>query len=418
MYDRFGMFIHWGLYAIPARGEWVRSIEKISVEDYQQYFDEFNPTDYNPKEWAKLAKKAGMKYAVMTAKHHDGFCLFDSKFTEYKATNTLAKRDLLREYVDAFREEGIKVGFYYSIIDWYHPDYPAYGDAQHPMRDNIEFKDKEHDWDNYLKYMHNQVHELMKNYGKIDIMWFDFSYDEFVGEKWEATKLIKMIRGINPDIIIDDRLAGSGATSVIMDEEPPYYAGDFESPEQIIPAGGLVDSKNRPIPWESCITLNGHWGYSRSDKNYKSAAYVVRMLAECVSKNGNLLLNVGPTAKGEIPPESVEILEKVGKWMHGNSDSIYGCGAIDLPKPEWGRYTYNKKTNKLYAHIYENGAFSYRFEGFADKIKKARVLYDGSEVKISRPWFTGKESADDTFIEFGTEILDVSMGIVIELTLK
>ena len=190
---RFGMFIHWGLYAIPARGEWVRSIEKLTIEDYQPYFEEFNPINYNPRKWAALAKKAGMKYAVMTTKHHDGFCLFDSKFTDYKATNTSAGRDLIKEYVEAFRDEGLKVGFYYSLLDWHHPDYPAYGDRHHPMRDNEAWKDKKHDFSKYLEYMHGQVRELLTNYGKIDIIWFDFSYDN-MSVKPEATETVKMTR--------------------------------------------------------------------------------------------------------------------------------------------------------------------------------------------------------------------------------
>jgi len=163
LHDRFGMFIHWGIYAIPARGEWVRSQEGISIEDYQPFFEEFDPIYYNPREWARAAKEAGMKYAVMTAKHHDGFCLFDSQLTDYKATNTPAGRDLIKEYVDAFRAEGLKVGFYYSIIDWHHPDYPAYGDRHHPMRDNEDWKDREKDKDfsRYIEYFHGQVKELV-----------------------------------------------------------------------------------------------------------------------------------------------------------------------------------------------------------------------------------------------------------------
>jgi alpha-L-fucosidase len=203
--SRFGMFIHWGIYSIPARNEWVRSLEKISVEDYQIHFDNFDPVDYDPKKWAKAAKDAGMKYAVMTAKHHDGFCLFDSKLTEYKCTNTNTKRDLIKEYVDAFRAEGIKIGIYYSLIDWYHPDYPAYGDKLHPMRDNEDFKGKEHNFENYLKYMHGQVEELCTGYGQIDLFWFDFSYDDMHGEKWKATELLRMIRGYWPDVLIDNR---------------------------------------------------------------------------------------------------------------------------------------------------------------------------------------------------------------------
>lgn len=193
-HDRFGMFIHWGLYAIPARGEWVRSTEEIPEEDYIPFFNEFNPKDFDPKKWARLAKQAGMKYAVLTAKHHDGFCLFDSALTDWKVTNTPYGKDIVREYLDAFRAEGIKVGLYYSLLDWHHPDYPAYGDRQHPMRNNITYKDKPYNFDNYLDYMHGQVRELCTNYGKLDMMWFDFSYDDLTGEAWRASELVRMVR--------------------------------------------------------------------------------------------------------------------------------------------------------------------------------------------------------------------------------
>ena len=192
--DRFGMFIHWGLYAIPARGEWVRSVERISNEAYQPYFDEFNPDHYDPKAWADLARQAGMKYAVLTAKHHDGFCLFDSQLTDYKSTNTPCGRDLVREYVEAFRAEGLKVGLYYSLLDWHHPDYPAYGDRHHPMRDNEAYKDRPQDFSRYIEYLHGQVRELLTNYGRIDIIWFDFSYDNMSGETWKAAELVGMAR--------------------------------------------------------------------------------------------------------------------------------------------------------------------------------------------------------------------------------
>ena len=411
--DRFGMFIHWGLYAIPARGEWIRNGERISNEDYQKYFDEFNPVYYNPKAWAKLAKQAGMKYAVMTTKHHDGFCLFDSQHTDYKAINTPAKRDLIREYVDAFRAEGIKIGFYYSLIDWHHPDYPAYGDMTHPMRENEAYKGRPENFANYLEYMHSQVRELCTNYGKIDIMWFDFSYDDMTGEKWEATKLVNMIRQLQPGIIIDNRLGASGEGGVGLEAEPPVYAGDFYSPEQIIPTEGVTDELGRPVPWEACMTLNDHWGYVANDKNYKTAQNVIRMLIECVSKGGNLLLNVGPNAKGEIPRESVAVLEQVGQWMHDNNASIYGCGKAEFPKPEWGRYTQRGKM--LYAHIFERGTAAFRFDGLQDKVKKARLLSDGSELALFTPWYSKYQ--DGAFIDFGTAELPDPMCTVVELEL-
>lgn len=397
--SRFGMFIHWGLYAIPARGEWVRSVEKISVEAYQPYFDEFNPDGFDPKQWAKTAKQAGMKYAVLTAKHHDGFCLFDSKLTDYKATKTKAGRDLVREFIDAFRAEGLKVGLYYSLIDWYHPDYPAYGDRHHPMRENEAFKRDPATFGNYLKYMHGQIRELLENYGKIDIIWFDFSYDNMVGEKWEATKLMEMIRSLQPHIIVDNRLDASGEQGgSIFSENPTIYSGDFASPEQIIPPEGVVDHAGNPLPWEACITLNNDWGYNPNG-HYKSSKVIVRKLVECVSKNGNFLVNIGPNAKGGIPEKSLKVLAEVGEWMTKNSESIYGCVQSELNKPEWGRYT--QKGNKLYAHLFEENIGPINLKGLGSKIKSARLLSDGSELHLAKPWSTA-QYPNDAFFNFNT----------------
>lgn len=414
--DRFGMFIHWGLYAIPARGEWVRSHEKMPLKDYETYFEEFNPTKYDPKKWAALAKKAGMKYAVMTTKHHDGFCMFDSAYTDYKSTNTPAGRDLIREYVDAFRAEGIKIGFYYSLLDWHHPDYPHYGDRIHPMRDNPEYKNDGRNFDNYVEYMHNQVRELVTNYGKIDIMWFDFSYNELRGEKWQATKLINMIRSYQPDILIDNRLSGDGAERDAGEEEP-IYAGDFKSPEQMIPEKCITDNMGRNICWETCMTLNDHWGYVSSDKNFKSPKTVIRTLVECVSKGGNMLLNVGPTAKGEIPKESIEILEKVGEWMHENSESIYGCDVAGIDKPEWGRYT--KKGNNLYAHIYDTATSILRFDA-PKKVKYVRLVSDGSELLLHKPWNEDQYALESNtiFVDINNVNLPDTIDTVIKLVLE
>lgn len=409
VHDRFGMFIHWGLYAIPARGEWVRSLEKLSVEQYRPFFEEFDPDRYDPREWARAAKAAGMNYAVMTAKHHDGFCLFDSKFTDYKATNTPAGRDLIKEYINAFREAGLRVGLYYSMIDWHHDDYPAYGDKIHPMRDNEAFKDKSIDFDRYLTYMHGQVRELLTNYGTIDVMWFDFSYDDMTGEKWRASELVEMMRSIQPDIVIDNRLGGNKKSA-----NPESYAGDFMSPEQLLPSEGIVNEAGEPLPWEACITLNDHWGYCAGDNNYKSAKTVVRGLVECVSKGGNLLLNVGPDARGQIPRQSLDILAEVGAWIDANGKSVYGCGPSQLPKPEWGRYTQNGKW--LYAHIFERGIGPIGFRGLQGKIKRARLLADGTEIKVETPWMAW-EYPEDAFITFSGASLPDDIDTVVELEL-
>jgi alpha-L-fucosidase len=413
--DRFGMFIHWGLYAIPARGEWVRSVERLSNEAYQPFFDEFNPDHYDPRVWARLARQAGMRYAVLTAKHHDGFCLFDSRLTGYTAARTPCGRDLVREYVQAFRAEGLKVGLYYSLLDWHHPDYPAYGDRHHPMRDNEAYKDRPQDFSRYIEYLHGQVRELLTNYGRIDIIWFDFSYDQMSGETWKAAELVEMARALQPSILIDNRLVGSGESNRDFGSpNPPVYAGDFACPEQIIPPEGLVDQAGHPVPWEACMTLNKNWGYAAADRDFKSPQQVVRALVECVSKNGNMLLNVGPDARGEIPAECADILGEVGGWMRRNGASIYGCRRAEFPKPEWGRFT--QKDKLLYAHIYERGIGPVNLRGLAGKVKKARLLADGSEIKLERPWMTN-EYAADAFIDFPSSRLPDALDTVVELEL-
>lgn len=395
---RFGMFIHWGLYSIPARGEWLRSREELTKEEYEPFMDEFYAEDYNPREWAKLAKEAGMKYAVLTAKHHDGFCLYDTKLTDFKSTNAPCKRDLVQEFLDAFRAEGIKVGLYFSVIDWRHPDYPHYGDMHHPMRNHPECSNENRNFDRYLEFMFGQIKELLTNYGKLDLMWFDFSYGNMKCDTWKADKLIEMVRSIQPWLIIDNRLEGSAEDAgSIRTLNPTPYSGDFASPEQMIPPAGLRDEGGNPIPWEACITLNNHWGYASADHHYKSAKMVIHMLVECVSKGGNLLLNVGPDAKGNIPEESVKILQEVGRWMKKNHRSIYGCGYAELPKPEWGRFTRNG--NKLYAHVMEEQVGAICLENMAGKIEKMRLVSDNSEIKETFFWNL-KEYAENAFFFF------------------
>ncbi|MBR6770094.1 MAG: alpha-L-fucosidase [Lachnospiraceae bacterium] len=400
MEDRFGMFIHWGLYSIPACGEWVMSEKEMTVEEYERYFHEFDPVDYDPVKWVRMAKKAGMKYVVLTAKHHDGFCLFDSALTDYKATNTKAGRDLVREFVDACRQEGLKVGLYFSIIDWHHPDFPKYGDRQHPMRNKEEYKDEKIDFNRYLDYMHGQVKELVTGYGKLDLMWFDFSYDDMCGEKWRATELIQMVRQYQPDVIIDNRLEGAGDNhGSIVTDQPNIYSGDFASPEQIIPPGGVCDEKGEPIPWELCATMNNHWCYCNFDHEYKPAEMLIRKLVECVSKGGNMMLNVGPDAKGRIPAQSIAILEEIGAWMEKNKESIYGCGICSLPKPEWGRYT--QKGEVIYAHVYETPLGSLPLYGIApDKLDRVYYLADGTQMNRGEAWNTVLYD-DVAFVSFG-----------------
>lgn len=409
--DRFGMFIHFGLYAITARSEWIKSVERIDDEQYDRYFREFDPVDYDPKQWAALAKKAGMKYAVLTSKHHDGFCLFDSKYTDYKCTMTGHRRDIVREFLDAFRAEGLKVGLYYSLLDWHHPDYPI--DEHHPLRDCDAAKQQRRDHTKYIEYMHNQVEELVSGYGKIDIMWFDFSYGEKRGEYWQAERLVKMIRSYQPDIIIDNRLGAHYEDN---------FAGDFLSPEQMIPKGRKYFSDGTEAPWELCVTLNNNWGYDSYDVNYKSADDVTKLLVECVSKNGNMLLDVGPNARGSIPSGCVEILNQIGEFMEQNGESIYGCGASEFEKPEWGFFT--KKQNNLYAHVFNPTTGFIPFSIDPERVDGARLLYDGCELSTSVPWNIEHYGADGEKYIFVNDIRKVrpdlakKFHIVIKLKLK
>jgi Alpha-L-fucosidase len=423
MADRFGLFIHWGLYAIPARGEWVMSVERQTVEEYRRYFEAFDPDRFDPAAWARAARRAGMKYAVLTAKHHDGFCLFDSKLTDYKSTNTKAGRDLVADYLKAFRAEGLKVGLYYSLLDWHHPDYPAWKDRQHPLRDDPAARERDEHirFDRYLDYMHGQVRELCTNYGKIDILWFDFSYDEMSGEKWRGAELMRMIRELQPTAIVDNRLEGSGeGFGSITSAEPGPCAGDFACPEMIIPYKGLKDETGEALPWEACFTMNNNWGYHSGDRDWKRPELLVRKLVECSAKDGNMILNVGPNARGEFPSQAMDILEAMGEWMSRNGMSIYGCGSSGLPKPDWGWYTRNGE--RLYAHVLEGPIGPLCLPGIKGKAVSARFLADGSELKFSDAWNT-KTDPDNLFVNcgpnpVGTYPLPDPIDTVIEIRLK
>lgn len=415
---RFGMFIHWGLYAIPARGEWIRSTEEISKEDYMQYFEEFDAVDLDPKKWAKAAKEAGMKYVVFTAKHHDGFCLYDSKYTDFKSTNTKCGRDVVAEFVEAVRAEGLRVGLYFTLLDWYHEDYPHYGDRIHPMRNNPKESNENRNFDRYLEYMHNQIREICTNYGKLDLLWFDFSYDDMRGEKWKATELIQMVRSLQPEVIIDNRLevSGEGYGSLATGNPNPYH-GDFVSPEQMIPPNGIQDCNGNDMIWESCVTMNNNWGFHATDKFYKPASMLIKKLIECVSKGGNMLLNVGPDARGTIPAESMAILKEIGAWMENNHRSICGCGKSGIAKPDFGQITRNGK--HVFFHLYENAIGPVPLLGISkEEVKAIRYLATGAEVPMSTSW-VHSDYPDIVFADLGhnPELPD-TIDTVLEVVMK
>lgn len=370
--DRFGMFIHWGTYALAARHEWVKRNERTTTEQYQKYFDHFNPDLYDPREWARAAKDAGMKYFVITTKHHEGFCLWDTKHTDYKATNTPYGKDLLTPMVKAFRDEGLRVGFYYSLLDWHHPEFPV--DKHHPQNEDKEFREKtkKRDVRKYAEYMRRQVKELLTQFGKIDILWFDFSYpgENGKGHKdWESEKLAALVRKLQPDIMIDNRLDLPGV-------------GDFVTPEQTVPTQPLRDEKGNLVVWEGCQTFSGSWGYHRDETTWKTIPMLVQMLINHVSRGGNLLLNVGPTARGQFDHRAQESLAGMGKWMKQHSRSIYGCtfAPAEFPEPRDCRYTYNPKTNRLYLHFFAWPFKEIQLPNLSGRLQYAQLLNDASHV--------------------------------------
>ncbi|RVT99890.1 alpha-L-fucosidase [Mucilaginibacter limnophilus] len=375
-HDRFGMFIHWGLYALPARNEWVKHNEKINDSTYQVYFDMFDPDLYDAKRWALKAKQAGMKYAVLTTKHHDGFCLFDSKYTDYKATNTAAKRDLVREFVDAFRAQGIKIGFYYSLLDWHHPDFTI--DRIHPQapKDATDADyarlNKGRDMARYRQYMRNQITELLTNYGKIDILWLDFSYPDKNGkgrDDWRSVELLKLIKKLQPGIILDNRL----------DINDLPGGADFETPEQVGPEELM---KYRGKPFETCQTFSGSWGYYRDETTWKTQRQLLDLLITSTANGGNLILNVGPTARGEFDYRANNALDSIAHWMHANSKSIYGCtyAPAEFKAPDGTRLTYNPVTRRLYVHLLDYPDKKIKLSGFQGKVRYAQFLHDDSEL--------------------------------------
>lgn len=328
---RFGLFIHWGLYAVPAGewkgrdiyGEWIRTSAQIPLDEYDQFRERFNPTKFDADAWAKMAKDAGMKYVVITTKHHDGFSLFDSKHSEFDVMATPFRRDIMKELSTAVRANGLQMGWYHSIMDWHHPDYL-------PRRDWETTRSTEGaDFNRFNRYLENQVTELLSNYGPIGVMWFD--------GQWEATwtpergqPLYDLCRKLQPNVIVNDRVG---------------TPGDYRTPEQYVPEKGLE------VDWETCMTMNDHWGYNRANLNYKSTETLVRTLVDIASKGGNFLLNVGPTPEGEFPPESVQRLREMGAWMRVNGEAIYGTHAAQIDPPKWGRIT--RKGRTVFLHIFD-----------------------------------------------------------------
>jgi alpha-L-fucosidase len=357
---KFGMFIHWGLYAVPAgewqgkrmpgAGEWIMEQGHIPREEYAPLQKQFNPVKFDARQWVAIAKAAGMKYIVITSKHHDGFCLFDSKLTDYDVMGTPFGRDVLKELADECHKQGIQICWYHSIMDWYQPDA------------------KGKNFPKYAEHLRGQLKELLTNYGRIGVLWFD---GEWINEwtEQQGRDLEKYLRGLQPELIVNNRVG-----------KRKRSPGDFGTPEQEIPATGTPG-----WDWETCMTMNGTWGYRKDDQNWKSTSDLIRKLIDIVSKGGNFLLNVGPTAEGLIPEPSVERLAAMGRWLERNGESVYGTTASPFPRLAWGRCT--QRPGRLYLHVFDwPGDGQLVVPGLENKVQKAYLLAgaDRSPLGVAR----------------------------------
>jgi alpha-L-fucosidase len=340
---KYGMFIHWGLYSLLCRDAWAMGDEDIPLAEYEELAKRFQPRPNAAREWAKLARASGMKYVVMTTKHHEGFCLFDSQWTDYCAPRQGPGRDLVREYVEAARAEGLRVGFYYSLMDWHHPDWRL-------------AKEDEAARKRFIQYIHGQIRELMSNYGKIDILWYDMAVP-LDARGWESEKMNKMVLDLQPDILVNNR---------------NLLAGDFSTPEQSTQAARG--------DWESCMTMNDSWGYVTGDNNWKSPHHLVQNLVECARDGGNYLLNIGPRADGSVPEPSVRILGEVGQWLTRNGAAIYATNKCLFLHGDICGFT--RKQNKLFIHVYFWPGESLTVGGVTTEVRSATLLATNQAVSF------------------------------------
>jgi alpha-L-fucosidase len=368
---RFGLFVHFGLYSLAARHEWVRGYEEMSDDAYRRYFQYFDPDRFDAAALARKAAAAGMKYAVLTTKHHDGFCLWDSKAGDYTSAHACG-RDLVAEFVTACRAEGLRVGFYHSLIDWNHPDFLV--DGIHPLRNAgpVDQLNAGRDMARYRAYLHAQVRELLTSYGRIDLMFFDFTYPHDRGglpgkgpDAWASEDLLALTRELQPGILVNNRLG---------------IPGDYVTPEQYQPDRPVVVD-GAEVTWEACQTLNGSWGYHRDNTEFKNPGLLVRMLVQSVAAGGNMLLNVGPTGRGDLDPRTAGILDAVGAWMDLHGRAVHGAGPAPYTSPPNTIYT--RRGDRLYLHVLAWPLRHLHLPGLAGRVRYAQLLNDASEIPLS-----------------------------------
>ena len=376
---RFGMFVHWShcsqqgveLSWPLVGGAFTTSYtHAMPVEQYHASAATFDPRRYDPNEWARMAKRAGMAYAVFTTKHHDGYAMFDTATSEYGVMHSPCGRDLFRAFVDAMRAEGIRIGVYFSLIDWHHPDYPAATDADQPYVFGKWKQPKPEAWARFTDVMFAQIRELLTNYGKIDVIWFDGGWERS-STQWRAKELEAMIRQLQPAIMINDRLPG---------------VGDYVTPEQFVPA------QPAPGPWETCLTINETWGYCPADREFKSARAIIHTLCEVAGRGGNLLLNVGPMADGDLQPEFTQRLAVIEGWMARNGESIAGTTPGLEPWQHYGPST--QRDGRVYVHLLSRPYDAISVRGVRTRrVKAVTALSTGATLA-----FTTRTSLIDQFL--------------------
>ena len=375
---KLGIFIHYGIYAVGDVSEsWSFHNGNISYEDYMKQCEGFTASNYDPKAWAELFKKAGAQYVVMTSKHHDGVALFDTKYSDLSVVKkTPAGKDLVKGYTDAVREAGMKVGIYFSLIDWsdprYRSVYPEGEDPKDHLKDVFATpaggpEDPEK-WEEFLKFNNDQMHELMTNYGKIDLLWFDGDWERSA-KQWKAKEFKAYLESMNPEVVVNSRLRGYG---------------DYETPEQGIPLRGPEGV------WEFCTTINTSWGYRPSDNDYKTSKQVIRMFCDCLTLGGKMLLDVGPKEDGTLDERQVKILEDLGTFIHDNEEAIYETEKGISYDHFLGGSTLSADKKVLYLFVYDKPSENLCVKGIKTTVKKVSVLHTGEELSFSYtgslPW--------------------------------